>query len=185
MLSRNEAYQLLKKNLTNKNLQKHCLACEAVMGALAERFNEDPQVWSLAGLLHDIDYEKTKDEPERHSLVGAEMLSKQELPEEIIYAVKVHNYCHGLPRLSLMDKALYATDPVTGLIVAGALIIPQKSLAAIDVDFLLNRFQEKSFARGANREQILASSELGLTLEEFLGISLEAMQGIAKELGLE
>ncbi len=184
MLTREEAYKLLKKNVTNKNLQKHCLACEAVMGALAEKFAQDQASWKLAGLLHDIDYEETKDEPTKHSLIGAEMLTEIGLPEEIIYAGKVHNECHGLPRLSLMDKALYATDPVTGLIVAGALIKSEKSLAAIDVDFLLNRYHEKTFDRGANREQIAACSELGLSLEEFLTISLEAMQDISKELGL-
>lgn len=184
MLTRDEAYRLLRNNVTNKNLQKHCFACEAVMGALAEKFNEDQNIWELAGLLHDIDYEETKDDPAKHSLVGAEMLSELELPKELIYAVKVHNEYHGLLRQSLLDKALYATDPVTGLIVAGALIKPEKKLAAIDVDFLLNRFHEKSFARGANREQISSCTELGLTLEDFLGVSLEAMQGIAKDLGL-
>lgn len=184
MLTREKAYQLLKKNVTNKNLQKHCLACEVVMGALAEHFGEDKEIWELAGLLHDLDYEETKDEPNRHSLVAADMLSELGLPEEIIYAVKVHNYVHGLPRLSLLDKALYATDPITGLIVAGALIRPEKSLAAVDVPFLLNRFQEKSFAKGANREQIETCSELGLTLGEFMEISLKGMQGIAKELGI-
>ena len=184
MLTRQEAHQLLKKNVTNKNLQKHCLACEVVMGALAEKFGEDQEVWKLAGLLHDIDYEETKDKPDKHSLVGGEMLAELGLADEIIYAVKVHNEYHGLPRLSLMDKALYAIDPVTGLIVAGALIKQEKSLAAIDVDFLLNRYHEKSFARGANREQIAACSELGLSLEEFLAISLQAMQSISKELGL-
>ncbi|HHX50336.1 MAG TPA: HDIG domain-containing protein [Clostridia bacterium] len=184
MLTREEALKLLKKNLTNKNLQKHCLACEAVMGALAVRFEEDQDLWRLAGLLHDIDYEETKDDPERHSLLGAEMLSELGLPPEMIYAVKVHNEIHGLPRKNLLDKALYATDPVTGLIVAAALIRPEKKLSIVDVPFLLNRFQEKSFARGANREQILACSDLGLELGEFLEISLQAMQGIARELGL-
>jgi putative nucleotidyltransferase with HDIG domain len=184
MLTREEAYKILKKNVTNKNLQKHCIACEVVMKALAEHFGEDAETWGLAGLLHDIDYEETKDQPDKHSLVGARMLEELGLPEELIYAVKVHNWAHGLPRNSLMDKALYATDPVTGLIVAGALIRPEKSLAAVDVPFLMNRFGEKSFARGANREQIAACSELGLELEEFLEISLKAMQGAAKELGL-
>lgn len=96
----------------------------------------------------------------------------------------VHNDAHGLPRNTLMDKALYATDPVTGLIVVSALIRPEKKLAAIDVPFLMNRFYEKSFAKGARRDQIAACSELGLTLEDFLELSLEAMTGISRELGL-
>ena len=115
---------------------------------------------------------------------GAEMLAGLGCPINIVYAVKVHNDIHGLPRLSLMDKALFATDPLTGLIVAGALIRPEKKLAAIDVPFLLKRFGEKAFARGANRETISACTETGLSLEEFMALGLEAMQGIAKELNL-
>ncbi|BAF60895.1 predicted hydrolase [Pelotomaculum thermopropionicum SI] len=183
-MNRAEALSLLKKNLTSKNLFNHSLAVEAVMCRLAEHFGQDREKWGLAGLLHDIDYDRTKDDPDRHSLEGAEMLAGLGLPEDVVYAVKVHNHRHGLPRLSMLDKALYATDPLTGLIVAGALIRPEKKLAAIDVPFLMNRFHEKSFARGANRETIRTCSELGLSLEEFLGLGLEAMQGIAEELNL-
>ena len=106
------------------------------------------------------------------------------LPEDVVYAVKVHNCAHGLPRKSLMDKALYATDPVTGLIVAGALIKPEKKLAAIDVDFLVKRFYEKSFARGANRDQIKSCGELDLDLQKFLELSLEAMKEISQDIEL-
>lgn len=183
-MNRSEAMELLKKNLKNKNLIKHCLAVEAVMANLAIHFGEDEEKWALAGLLHDIDYDSTKDDPHSHSLVGAEILSSAGLPEDVVYAVKVHNEAHGLPRNSLMDKALYATDPLTGLITAAALIRPEKSLFAVDVDSLVKRYGEKAFARGANRETIAACSELGLTLEEFMEISLDGMQGIAKDLGL-
>ncbi len=184
MMSREEAYQLLKRHLKNKNLFKHCLAVEAVMHRLAEHFNEGTRLWSLAGLLHDIDYERTKDDPEKHSVVGAEMLTGEGFPEELVYAVKVHNDHHGLPRNSKLDKALYATDPLTGLIVAAALIRPAKKLDIVDVDFLMNRYNEKSFARGARRDVIASCEEMGLSLEEFMGLGLEAMQGIAAELGL-
>lgn len=183
-MNREEALSALKKHVRNKNLLKHMYACEAVMRRLARHFGEPEEAWGLAGLLHDIDYDTTKDDPLRHSIVGAEMLMEMGLPEDIVYAVKVHNEAHGLPRKSLMDKCLYATDPVTGLIVAGALIRPEKKLAAVDMAFLLNRFNEKSFARGANREQIAACSEFNMSLEEFLALSLEAMRGITKELGL-
>ena len=183
-LSREQAYAELTKYISNKNLLKHMLATEVVMGELAEHFGEDSQVWGLAGLLHDIDYDETKDLAELHSKRGAEILKELGYPEEIVYAVLVHNDCHNLPRKSLMDKALYATDPLTGLIVAGALIKPEKKLAAIDVDFLLKRFHEKTFAKGARREQIAACEELGLSLEEFVAIGLRAMQKIPKELGL-
>jgi hypothetical protein len=184
MMERKEALELMKQKVKNKNLQNHCLAVESVMKALAERFNEDVELWGLAGLLHDIDYDKTKDDPAKHSIIGAEMLAEKDLPEELIYAVKVHNDYHGLPRKTLMDKALFASDPLTGLIVAAALIKPDKKLEAIDADFLVNRFKEKSFARGANRETISTCSELDLELKEFMAIGLKAMQDISDELGL-
>ncbi|MDI6631127.1 MAG: HDIG domain-containing metalloprotein [Bacillota bacterium] len=183
-MDRKEALGLLGTHLKNENLRKHCLAVEAVMRALARRFGEDEALWGLAGLLHDIDYEWTKGDPARHGIEGAILLERLGLPETVVQAVRMHNDRHGLPRETLLDKALYAVDPVTGLITAAALIRPDKSLAAVNVPFLLNRFKEKSFARGANRGQILSCTELGLTLEEFLALGLEAMQGIAAELGL-
>ncbi|RKO67809.1 HD domain-containing protein [Desulfofundulus salinus] len=183
-MTRDEAYTLLTRHLKTRNLVKHSLAVEAVMRGLARHFGQDEDIWGLAGLLHDIDYDWTKDEPARHSMEGADLLAREGLPEEIVYAVRAHNEVHGLPRQSLLDKALYASDPLTGLIVAGALIKPEKKLSAIDVPFLLNRFHEKSFARGANREQIKSCSEMGLSLEEFMEIGLKSMQGIAGEMGL-
>jgi len=184
MISRDEALNILKKNLKNKNLRKHCLAAEAIMRKLAERFGEDEELWGLAGLLHDIDYEETRDDPQRHSLVGGEMLAEMGFPEELVHAVKAHNEVHGIERKSLLDKALYAVDPLTGLIVAAALIKPEKKLNAIDADFVLNRFKEKSFARGANREQIKSCFQMGLELKEFVEIGLKAMQDIAEDLEL-
>lgn len=183
-MQRPEALKLIKENVKNRNLLKHMLAVEAIMRALARRFGEDEELWGLAGLLHDIDYDKTKDDPERHSLVGAEMLEELGVDPRIVYAVKVHNEVHGLPRKSRLDKALYAADPLTGLIVAAALIRPEKRLDIVDVDFVLHRFKEKGFARGASREQMRTCGELGLSLEEFVAMGLEAMKGIAGELGL-
>lgn len=184
MLNRKEAHELLLKHMSNKNLLKHTYAVEAVMRELARYFGEDEELWGIAGLLHDIDYEDTKDDPARHSLVGGQMLEDYGFPPEVVYAVKVHNDYHGLERKSLLDKALYATDPLTGLIVAGALIRPEKKLEPVDVAFLINRFGEKSFARGARRETIASCSDLGLTMEEFFELGLKAMKGIHKELGL-
>lgn len=183
-MEREVALEFVKKNVKNKNLLKHMLACEAVMAALARHFGEEEEKWALAGLLHDIDYDQTKDEPQRHSLVGGEMLENAGIAKDIVYAVKCHNDIHGLERKGKMDMALFCTDPLTGLIVASALIKPEKSLAAIDVKFLMNRFEEKGFARGASRVQIAACRELGLTLEEFFGIALKAMQDIHGDLGL-
>ncbi|HHY93439.1 MAG TPA: HDIG domain-containing protein [Firmicutes bacterium] len=183
-MERTEALALMRRHVTDKNLRKHTLAVEAVMKALAGRLGEDEKKWSLAGLLHDIDYEETKDDPQRHSMVGADMLAQAGVDPEVVEAVRAHNEAHGLPRPTRMGKALYCCDPLTGLIVAAALIHPDKKLASIDSEFVLKRFHEKAFARGANRDTIRACSDLGLDLEEFIDIGLRAMQGIAPELGL-
>lgn len=183
-MNREEAYKLLTEHLKTKNLIKHSLAVEAVMRRLARHFGEDEEKWGLVGLLHDIDYDRTKEEPEKHSLEGAELLAEQGLPEDVVYAVKVHNERHGLPRLSLMDKALYSTDPLTGLIVAAALIKPEKKLSVIDVEFLNKKFGDKAFARGASRDIIASCSEMNLELTDFLKLGLEGMLVISKEMGL-
>ncbi|MGC9049003.1 MAG: HDIG domain-containing metalloprotein [Patescibacteria group bacterium] len=183
-MNRDEALKLVEEKIQTKNLIKHCLAVEAVMRALARKFNEDEEKWGLAGLLHDIDYEETKNAPEHHSLVGAEMLEKLGVEPEIIQAIKVHNKVHGLPRQSRMDKALFCVDPITGLIVAAVLVLPSKKIADLTPENILNRYKEKGFAKGANREHIASCSEIGLSLEEFVKVSLEAMKKIAFELGL-
>ncbi|MGM0368095.1 MAG: HD domain-containing protein [Actinomycetota bacterium] len=189
-MERAEAKQLLYKNLKTKNLRKHCLAVEAIMGEIAEELNRreggnhDVESWRIAGLLHDIDYDRTAEDPERHSLIGSEILKDEEVGKDIVYAIKAHNEVHGLPLKSKMDIALYAADPLSGLIVASALISPEKKLDAIDTQFVLNRFGEKSFARGANRDQILACEKLGFSLKEFTAIALKAMKKIGKEIGL-
>jgi len=184
MMKREDALRLVKKHVKTRNLVKHMLAAEVVMAALARHLGENEEKWALAGLLHDVDYDETSDEPERHSLVGGKLLEELGVDEDIVYAVKAHNECHGLRRESLLDKALWAVDPLTGLLVAAALIHPEKKLNAIDVGFVLNRFKEPSFARGANREQMKSCCELGLSLEEFIRIGLEAMQSISHELAL-
>ena len=183
-MERTEALKLIKKHVKNKNLIKHMIATEAVMGTLANHFGENEASWRLAGLVHDLDYDQTAEEPEQHGLLTVQMLQELNFPEDIINAVRTHNEALGFPRISKMDKALYAADPVTGLIVAAALIHPAKRLSAIDSQFVLNRFGEKHFARGASREQIKACSELGLSLADFLEISVGAMQKAAGELGL-
>lgn len=183
-MERTEAISLVKKHVKNKNLIKHMIATEAVMGTLANYFGEDEASWRLAGLVHDLDYDQTAEEPEQHGLVTVQMLQVLNFPEDIINAVRTHNGALGFPRVSKMDKALYAADPVTGLIAAAALIHPEKKLSAIDCQFVLNRFGEKHFARGASREQINACSELGLSLEEFVQLSVDAMQKASGELGL-
>jgi len=183
-LDRTEALSLVKKHLKTRNLVKHTLATEAVMREMAARLDQDVERWGLAGLLHDIDYDETKGDPARHSLEGADLLADQGLDGEIVDAVRAHNDHHGLPRDSMMAKALYCADSATGLIVAAALVHPDRKLASLDTEFIMNRYGEKSFARGARRESIAACGELGLDLEEFLGIALRGMRSVSKELGL-
>jgi hypothetical protein len=177
------ARELLTSHVKNRNLVKHCLACEAVLGALAQHFGEDEQAWRLAGLLHDLDYDQTADAPDIHATIAARMLEEAGVDSGIIHAVLAH--ADKAPRESRLDKALWVVDPLTGLIVAAALIRSEKKLAAIDAQFVINRMKEKSFARGANRDQIKAcEAELGLPLDQFVDIGVKAMQGISEELGL-
>lgn len=181
-MNREEALQLLREKLKNKNLLKHSLATEACLKELANHFGEDEESWALAGLLHDIDYEETHADPTRHGLVGADFLETKGLGDSIIKAIKVHS--GHLPPESKLDWAIFAADPLTGLIVASALMHPDKKLKSLDIDFVLRRFKEKRFAMGANREQISTCKNLGLELDEFIGICLRGMQHIADALGL-
>lgn len=182
-MTRDEALQLVKQNISNQNLVKHMLATEAIMKALAKKFKENEEMWGLAGLLHDIDYEKTEGQPERHGLMSAEILEGK-VEERIIQAIKAHNSKTGIVQKNLMDKALYAIDPLTGLIVAATLVLPDKKLANLNPESILNRFKEKRFAAGVSREQIKSCEGFGLSLEEFVKIGLKAMQSISRELGL-
>lgn len=183
-MQRNEALKLMEENIKQENLRKHCLAVEAVMAELANYFDQNEAKWRLAGLLHDIDYEETSDQPEKHSQIGADMLAEMGLESKIVDAVRAHNGMHGLPRESLMAKALYAADPLTGLIVASALIHPDKKLSSVDTEFVLHRYQDNAFAKGAERDVIASCEEMDLELKEFIKISLTAMQDISDELGL-
>ncbi len=181
-MDRDESVALLEEQVGNKNLRKHCLACEAIMRRLAGRFDGDPEQWALCGLLHDIDYDEVGQDPERHAVVGAEILAEKGLNDEIIDAVKGHN--DKAERESAMSKALYACDPASGFIVACALIHRDKKLAPLDLAFIKKRFKEKRFAANASREGMAACSELGLELDEFLTECLEAMKTISGPLGL-
>lgn len=183
-MQREEALNLLKENLKSDNLFSHSLAVEAIMRGLAARLNEDVEKFGLAGLLHDIDYDVTAEDPQRHSLLGASILEANGLPEDMVYAVKVHNEMHGLERKSILDKALYAADPISGFITAAALVRPDKQLSEVQLKSLKKRFKEKAFARGASREQMATCSELGLELDEFMSIALASMQAVARDLNL-
>ena len=181
-MNRAEAMDLVRSRVKNKNLVKHMLATEAVMRRLAGHFGEDKELWGLTGLLHDLDYDQTADDFPRHGLVTAEILEDLGVDGRIIDAIKAHPG-HQEARTNL-DKALYAVDPLTGLIVAATLMHPSKKLQEVDVQFVLNRFKEKRFAAGADREQIKSCQRLGLSLDSFIQITLQAMQSIDRDLGL-
>ncbi len=184
-MEKKEALDLLKKEIKNQNLIKHSLAVGAAMKKLAQFFGEDEKKWEICGLLHDIDYEKTKNTPQDHSKLGAEMLKKIGVEKEIQEAVLTHNERHGILPESLMAKALFCVDPLTGLIVAATLVLPSKKLKDLKVENVLNRFKEKGFARGANRDIIKkCETFLNLPLEKFCEIVLNAMQEISEDLGL-
>ncbi|HPT40173.1 MAG TPA: HDIG domain-containing protein [Candidatus Paceibacterota bacterium] len=183
-MERNQALELLKNKIKNKNMIKHCLATEACLIKLAEYFKEDVNKWGIAGLLHDYDYEEMINFPEKHALVGADELEKLGLDKESAQAIRAHNEMNGTPRNTVFEKAIYSVDPMTGLIVAAALVLPSKKISELTTESIINRVKEERFAAGAKRKNILACSEFGLTLEQFSKICLEAMQGISNELGL-
>lgn len=181
-MNRTEAWDLVQSKVTNKNLQKHMLATEACLRGLARRLGGDEEQWGLAGLLHDVDYEETKDDFPRHGVVSSELLAGLGVEPAITHAIRCH--ATGQDIANQLDRALFAADPITGLIVAAALMHPTKKLASVDTEFILRRAKEKKFAAGANREQIATCSELGLSLEDFTGICLASMQAVAADLGL-
>jgi putative nucleotidyltransferase with HDIG domain len=178
-MTRDDALNSVKANVENENLIKHMLATEAVMRALARRLGEDEEEWGLTGLLHDIDVELTEAEPGSHSKLGADLSRELGASEEMAHAILRHNEIHGVPHETLLDKALFCADPLTGLITAAALVRPDK-LAGLTTSSLMKRFKDA----GVSRKQIALCSEIGLELDEFVALGLDAMKGIAGELGL-
>ena len=183
-MDREEALESIRENVENENLIKHMMATEAIMIALAQRFGEDENEWGLAGLLHDIDVELTEGDMTTHSKLGADLARDLGAGEAIAEAILTHNETHGIVPRTKMEKALFCADPLTGLITAAVLVRPDKKIANLEVKSVRKRFKEKSFAAGASREQIAKCSEIGLELDEFIAIGVEAMQGIAPELEL-
>ena len=183
-MTREEVLDSIKANVENANLIKHMLATEAIMRELARRLGEDEEEWGLTGLMHDIDMELSGGDMSQHSKLGADLARELGASEAMAHAILCHNEAHGIPLETELDKALFCTDPLTGLIVAAALVRPDKKLAGVEAKSVMKRFKEKSFAAGANREQISQCGELGLELDEFIELGLTAMKGIAADLGL-
>lgn len=184
-MDRQQAFDLLHEHVKADNLLKHCLATEVVMRALAERLGEPVDLWGLAGLLHDLDYEETAEQPSEHGLRTAAILADSDLPSEVITAIKAHNAeALGVARSSKMDFALSCAESITGLVVATALVYPDKRLASVKSKSIVKRMKQKDFARRVNREQIRLCEEISIPLADFAELSLRAMQGISENLGL-
>ena len=181
---REEVLESVKINVENQNLVKHMLATEAVLRALARRLGEDEEEWGLTGLLHDIDVELTEEEPHSHGRLGADIAREMGASDLMAHAILRHNEAYGVPPETPLDKALFCADPLTGLITAASLVRPGKKVSGLTTESIMKRFKEKRFAVGVAREQIALCEELGLGLEEFISLGLEAMKGIAPELGL-
>ena len=184
-MSREDALALVKSRITNENLVKQCLAAEAVLKAMAQILGEDQDKWGLAGLLHDLDAE-TQPDLDVHTQETARILQEKGVNEEIIEAIRLHNLQAnpGEKRSTRFHHALAAGETITGLVIATALVYPDKKLASVKAKSVRKRIKEKAFARGANREIIKECEEAGIPLADFCALSLEAMQGIANELGL-
>ncbi|MFO7791574.1 MAG: HDIG domain-containing protein [Candidatus Saliniplasma sp.] len=184
MIAREEALKMMKENIDTKNLRKHCLAVAQIMKVLAQKLDRDRQKWEILGLVHDMDYEETKDNPEKHALISAEMVEGK-VPEDVIRAIKAHNHKHtGVEPKSDMDNALIAADAVSGLIVATALVMPNSKLEEARPESVEKKFDDSSFAKNIDRDRIMYCEKVGLGRDEFLELSLKALQDIDEELGL-
>lgn len=179
--NREEILDSIHGNVQDKNMIKHMLATEAIMRALAKKLGEDEEEWGITGLIHDIDMELVEGDMSSHSKLGADIAQELGANETMTHAILCHNEAHGVPRETKLDKALFCADPLSGLITAAALVRPDK-LSGLTTKSVMKRFHEKSFAAGVNREQVAQCQEIGLELEEFISLGIEAMKGIASEL---
>ncbi len=184
-ISRENALALLKEHLKNERLVAHCLASEVIMRKLAGHFGENPDIWGLSGLLHDIDYEITGEDSAQHSEVGAKLLEEKGICPEILNAIRKHNAEGlGLERSTLFEHALTCAETITGMIVATALVYPDKKIASVQTKSVTKRMKTPHFARAVSRDRIMECEKIGLPLNEFVNLSLAAMSEIAEELGI-
>ena len=191
-MNRQEAIQTLQVYTKAQNLIRHHYAVEASMRSICRAYNAKTKAyvneewWALSGLLHDADYELTRNTPEKHTLYLEERIGKT-LPKEVMYAIKAHNYKYtGVVPTSAMDWALYTCDELTGFIIACGMDMKEKRLNLVTVDTVIKKMADQSFAKSVDRAQIVACEQkLGFPLKEFIGIVLASMQAIAIDLGFE
>ena len=184
-ITRDQAMELLETHLQNPRLISHCVATEAIMRSLARKYGEDETVWGLAGLLHDLDYRITGEDSATHGLETEKILSRKKVLPQILDAIKKHNAEGlGLERRTRFEHALTCAETITGLIVATALVYPDKKIASVKPKSITKRMKTPHFARAVSRERIMECEKMGMPLNDFVAFSLEAMQEIAGELGL-
>lgn len=187
--SRDSALALMHEYTASDSLRKHMLAVEAAMRAYAAKLGEDQERWGLAGLMHDFDYERYPNDAhsatEEHPAQGVAILRDQGWPEDILQAILGHAAYCNVPRTTPMAKALFAVDELTGLITATALVKPTKSVHDVEVKSVRKKMKDKAFARGVSREDVvLGAQELGVELDDHIQFVIDAMRGVAPELGL-
>ena len=184
-LTREKAITVLREHVKNEKTIVHCLASEAVMRALAKRLGEDEEKWGLTGLLHDIDVEMTNANPKVHALMAEEILGEFELDKEMFDAIRMHNdEATGIPRTTRFQHALAAGETITGLIYATTLVYPDKKIEGVKYKSVRKRMKERAFAASVNRDHIMECEKIGIPLDEFIQISVDAMRGISDEIGL-
>lgn len=181
--SRQQSLSLMHEYVDSESLRRHMYAVEAAMRAYARKFGEDEDLFGITGLMHDFDYEKR---PDDHPLPGAEVLRESGYPEVLVHAVLAHYSARtGVQPATLLDRTLRACDEITGLITASALVRPSRSILDLEAKSVVKKFKDKTFAAGVDREDVeLATRELGVDLKEHIQFVIEAMRGIAPELGL-
>jgi len=184
MIGREEALQLLQEKIQNINTQRHMLATEAIMQALAKKLDQDQETWGLCGLLHDIDLEQVGGDMQKHAAVAAEWL-QEKLPEEAVQAIRAHNGENlGIERETELEHALAAAETLTGLVVAATLVLPSKKLTDLKVKSVTKRMKEPRFAASVCRDTIRECEKINMELSEFVELGIGAMRNISTELGL-
>ena len=183
-MNRDVAWSILTEFTKGDSLRKHGRAVEASMRAYAARFGEDPERWGMAGMLHDFDYEMHPRAP-HHPMKGAEILTARGVPADIVYAILAHADYSGMPRITLLDRALYACDELTGFVHACALVRPGKVVTGLEPASVRKKLKDKAFARTVNRDDVYrGATELGVELDAHIAFVVEALAGVAPEVGL-
>jgi putative nucleotidyltransferase with HDIG domain len=183
-VNRDVAWAILTEFTQGDSLRKHARAVEASMRAYARRLGEDAERWGMAGMLHDFDYEMHPHAP-HHPVKGAEILTARGVPPDVVYAILAHADYAGMPRVSRLDRALYACDELTGFVHACALVRPGKVISGLEPASVRKKLKDKGFARTVNRDDVYrGAAELGVELDAHIAFVVAALEGVAPEIGL-